>query len=41
VTVDWLSRGGLERDEVVALIDAALVAIVALAEGEPWAGADR
>ena len=38
VTVDWLSRGGtedgLERDEVVALIDAALVAIVAVAESE-------
>jgi hypothetical protein len=33
VTVDWLSRGELERDEVVGLIDDALVAIVAVAEG--------
>ncbi|HET6967564.1 MAG TPA: TetR/AcrR family transcriptional regulator [Ornithinibacter sp.] len=33
VTVDWLSRGGLERDDVVELIDETLVAIVAVAEG--------
>jgi AcrR family transcriptional regulator len=33
VTVDWLSRGELERDEVVSLIDDALVALVAVAEG--------
>ena len=32
VTVDWLSRGELERDEVVGLIDDALVAILAAAE---------
>jgi hypothetical protein len=31
VTVDWLSRGELERDEVVGLIDDALVAILAVA----------
>jgi AcrR family transcriptional regulator len=33
VTVDWLSRGGLDRDEVVDLIDDTLVAIVNLAGG--------
>jgi len=33
VTVDWLSRGELERDEVVSLIDDALVALVAVVEG--------
>lgn len=32
VTVDWLSRGELERDEVAGLIDDALVAILAVAE---------
>ena len=35
VTVDWLSRGqdGLDRDELVDLIDDALVALVTLATG--------
>lgn len=31
VTVDWLSRGGLDRAEVVDLIDDALVALIAVA----------
>ena len=37
VTVDWLSRGrnGLDRDGLVALIDDALVALVAVATGTP------
>jgi AcrR family transcriptional regulator len=33
VTVDWLSRGTLERDDLVDLIDEALVALVTLATG--------
>lgn len=32
VTVDWLSRGGLARHELVALVDDALVALVGAAE---------
>src|SRR5262245_8652137 len=38
VTVDWLSRGGLDRDELVALIADALVALVAMASGGRGAG---
>jgi AcrR family transcriptional regulator len=37
VTVDWLSRGELERDEVVDLIDDALVALVTKVLGA-WPG---
>ena len=33
ITVDWLSRGDLERDQVVDLIDDALVALVTMAAG--------
>ena len=33
VTVDWLSRRDLSRDQVVALIDEALVALVTMATG--------
>jgi AcrR family transcriptional regulator len=33
VTVDWLSSGTLERDEVINLIDDALVALVTVAVG--------
>jgi AcrR family transcriptional regulator len=33
VTVDWLSSGALERDEVISLIDDALVALVTMAVG--------
>jgi AcrR family transcriptional regulator len=33
VTVDWLSRGELARDEVVELVDDALVALVTMALG--------
>ena len=33
VTVDWLSRGSLDRDDVVDLIDEALVALVTVATG--------
>jgi hypothetical protein len=33
VTVDWLSRAELTRDEVVALVDDALVALVTMALG--------
>lgn len=33
VTVDWLSSGDLERDEVVSLVDEALVALVTGATG--------
>ncbi len=33
VTVDWLSSGTLERDEVITLIDDALVALVTMAVG--------
>jgi AcrR family transcriptional regulator len=35
VTVDWLSRGSLDRDEVVDLIDEALLALIAAAGGDP------
>ena len=35
VTVDWLSRGSLDRDEVVDLIDEALLALVTAAGGDP------
>lgn len=35
VTVDWLSRGGLDRDELVALIGDALGALVKMASGDP------
>ena len=38
VTVDWLSRGGLDRDELVVLIADALVALVMMAAGAPGAG---
>jgi AcrR family transcriptional regulator len=34
VTVDWLSLGALERDEVVDLIDDALVALVTMATND-------
>ncbi len=37
VTVDWLSRGALGRDELVALIVDALVALVVMATGDPGA----
>lgn len=33
VTVDWLSRGTLDRDDLVELIDEALVALVTVATG--------
>jgi hypothetical protein len=33
VTVDWLSHGHLERDQVIDLIDDALVALVTVATG--------
>ena len=35
VTVEWLSRGSLDRDEVVDLIDEALLALIAAAGGDP------
>jgi AcrR family transcriptional regulator len=35
VTVDWLSRGSLDRDEIVDLIDDALIALVTVAQGAP------
>lgn len=43
VTVDWLAQGGpaagaLGRDEVVAMVDEALAALVTLAGGPPPAG---
>ena len=38
VTVDWLSRSGLDRDELVALIADALVALVAMAVRDPGTG---
>jgi AcrR family transcriptional regulator len=33
VTVDWLSRGSVDRDDIVDLIDEALVALVTVATG--------
>jgi AcrR family transcriptional regulator len=42
VTVDWLSRGTLDRDDLVDLIDEALVALVTVATGtQPDLGAAR
>jgi AcrR family transcriptional regulator len=35
VTVDWLSRGSLDRHEIIDLIDDALVALVTVAVGAP------
>ena len=35
VTDDWLSGGSLDRDEVVDLIDEALLALIAAAGGDP------
>lgn len=40
VTVDWLSSGDLEREDIVTLIDEALVALVTGATGG-WPGDDR
>jgi AcrR family transcriptional regulator len=37
LTVDWLGRGDLDRDELIDLIDDALVALVAAATGDPGA----
>jgi hypothetical protein len=33
MTVDWLSRGDLEREQLVGLIEAALVALVTMTLG--------
>jgi AcrR family transcriptional regulator len=37
LTVDWLGRGDLDRDELIDLIDDALVALGAAAPGDPGA----